>query len=75
MARMKNSRFAHHYVPPAVFPSILLFVLNFVPSYAVGATDEQHPGQGNRDRKSQSDLRIMNRAAGSNPRCPFLRSN
>lgn len=34
MAEMKNSRFAHCYVPPAVFAPILLFVLNFVPSYA-----------------------------------------
>lgn len=32
---MKNSRFAHRYVPPAVFVSISLFVLNFVPSYVL----------------------------------------
>jgi hypothetical protein len=42
MARMKNSRFAHRYVPPAVFAPILLFVLNFVPSYALGAENELH---------------------------------
>ena len=40
MARMKNSRFAHRYVPPAVFAPILLFVLNFVPSYGVNLADE-----------------------------------
>ena len=31
---------------------------------AVGAADEQHSGQGNRDRKSRVNLRIRKRAAG-----------
>lgn len=38
---MKNSRFAHRYVPPAVFVSVSLFVLNFVPSYDLDKLNEQ----------------------------------
>jgi hypothetical protein len=41
----------------------------------VGAADEQHPGQGNGDRKSRAYLCIRQLAAGSNPRrCCFERA-
>ncbi len=58
MARMKNSRFAHRYVPPAVFAPILLFVLNFVPSYDVAPVDEQHPAGGGGNRDERAGLRL-----------------
>ena len=40
ISRMKNSRFAHSYVPPAVFALITLFVLNFVSYYALDKENE-----------------------------------